>query len=312
MEIRLLAEPEYCEQLDLTVDEIIEQYLAGEFTGEELEQVRRYFFASEVRKEQLRFAIALEERKTRPAADQGSTTAVVTPLPVKKSTIAPYLALAAILLVAAGIGFVVWRALYSQSDLDRGLVAMNQAYREQRPVEARLSNLDYAPLPSQRGEESKVNYVQQELAARLLANAVADEPSPASHNALGQYYLTARQFDKAIEQFNAALALDPSDAKSHLNLGAAFLEKGKLELGKTDGRSINDFSQSVEHLNKGLELNNSLLEGYFNRALAYQYMMRSREAEAAWKEYLQKDSTSPWAEEARRHLLRSEISNLRS
>lgn len=303
MEVRLLAEPEYCEQLDLAVDEIIEQYLAGEFVGEELEQVRRHFFASDVRKEQLRFAIALAERKTRYAADQRSTTAV-SQLSPRRFT--PYLALAAILLVTAGVGFFVWRALYSQSDLDRGLVALNQAYREQRPVEARLSNLNYAPLPDQRGGDAKVNYVQQELAARLLANAVADKPSTASHNALGQYYLTQRQFDKAIDQFNAALALDPSDAQSHLNLGAAFLEKGKLDLGKTDGRSIKDFSQSVEHLNKGLELNHSLLEGYFNRALAYQYMMLSSEAEAAWKEYLQKDSSSPWAEEARRHLLRSQ------
>lgn len=304
-----MAEPEYCEQLDLTVDEIIEQYLAGEFAGEELEKVRRYFFASEIRKEQLRFAIALKERETQPAANQGSTPAV-TPLPIKRSSITPYLALAAILLVTAGLGFFIWPALYSQSDLDRGLVALNQAYREQRPVEARLSNLDYAPLPNQRGGELKVNQVQQELAGRLLANAVADKPSAASHNALGQYYLTARQFDKAIDQFNAALALDPSNAQSHLNLGAAFLEKGKLDLGKTDGRSIEDFSQSVEHLNKGLELNNSLLEGYFNRALAYQYMMRSSEAEAAWKEYLQKDSSSPWAEEARRNLKTLEASKI--
>lgn len=295
-----MTEPEYSEELDLLVDDIIEQYLAGEFQGEDRERVRNYFFKSDARKEQLRFAIALKERKEERK---------VTQFQPRQRSLTPYLAIAAIFIVALGVGFTIWRAVVSRSDLDRGLVAFNAAFREERPVEARLTSLNYAPLPNQRGGNAKVDYMQQDLAARLLAKAVADNPTAASHNALGQYYLTEKQFDKAIDQFNKALALDPNDAKSHLDLGAALIEKGKLEQG---GKSVEDFSRSIQHLNKGIELKRSWMEGYFNRALAYQYMMLSREAQAAWKEYLQHDATSPWAEEARRNLKLIEESSKRT
>lgn len=305
-----MTEPEYSEELDLLVDEIIGQYLAGEFQGEDLERVRGYFFKSDRRKEQLRVAIALNQRQDNVAVDAGvhaGSTNVLTQLPPPRRSLTSFLAIAAIFVVAIGMGFTIWRAIHSRSDLDRGLVAFNAAFRDERPVEARLSSLSYAPLPIRRsGGTPKIDYMQQDLAARLLAKAVADNPSPASHNALGQYYLAEKQFDKAIDQFNAALALNPNDARSHLDLGAALIERGKLDQG---GKAIEDFSRSIEHLNKGLAIDKSSLAGYFNRALVYQHMMLSREAEAAWKEYLTKDSNSPWAEEARLNLKKLEESN---
>ena len=313
-----MSEPDYSEQLDLEVDDIIENYLAGDFEGEELERVRSYFFRSEARKEKLRLAIALEEYKHRPAANEKAETSEpstsVVPFPPRRRSLTQYLAIAAVLLVTGSVGYLVWRSSRSNSDVDRGLVALNQAYRQERPIEARLSNFDYAPLPLQRGGKPKVDDTQLTLAGSLLAQAVAQKPSTASHNAFGQYYLAERQFDKALDQFNAALALDPNDANSHLNIGAALLEKGKFDSSKTDGggKAIEELSRSIEHLNKGLQLNNASLEGYFNRALAYQYMSLAREAEAAWKEYLQKDSNSPWAEEAKRNLKTLEENNKRN
>ncbi len=83
-----MAEPEYSEELDLVVDEIIEQYLGGEFQGAELEQVRAYFFKSDARKEQLRFAIALRERKPSPGVST-ETTNVVTPMPPPRRSLTP-------------------------------------------------------------------------------------------------------------------------------------------------------------------------------------------------------------------------------
>jgi CHAT domain-containing protein/tetratricopeptide (TPR) repeat protein len=228
----------------------------------------------------------------------------------------PYLAIAATLIVTLGIGFFVYRNS-RQTDLDRGLVALNTAHRQERPLETRLSDLNYAPFPIQRGGPPangmpNGDYVQRELAGSLLRTAATNNPSAASLRALGQYYLTERQFDQAIDQFNKALAIDPNDAKTHLNLGAALLEKGKLDLGKPEGsKSVENFSRSLEHLNKGLQLDNSLLEGYFNRALVYQKMMLPQEEEAAWKEYLQKDPNSPWAEEAKRRLKEVQETNSR-
>src|SRR3712207_7266098 len=48
------------------------------------------------------------------------------------------------------------------------------------------------------------DYVSRDRAARLLLNA-AQSPSADSHQALGKYYLAEHQFDRAIDQFNAAL-----------------------------------------------------------------------------------------------------------
>jgi len=220
----------------------------------------------------------------------------------KRRSITPYLAIAAVLIVTLGIGSILYRALWSRSDLDQGLVALNEAYQE-RPIQARLSDLKYAPLPNQRGGAPRRDYVKAELAGSHLRMAATENPSAASLRALGQWYLTERKFDEAIDQFNKALALDSNDAKSHINLGAALLEKAKQNTGKREGGgSVGNFSRSLEHLNKGLQLDSSLLEGYFNRALVYQYMMLPRDAEAAWREYLQKDSESQWATEAKENL----------
>ena len=314
VELRLLTEPAYSEEFDLQVEEIIEQYIAGQFAGEELDRVRNYFFKSEVRKEQLRFALALKQRKFHVAAAAAGADqpAPVVHLQPKRRSLTPYLAIAASLIVAAGGIYWAWRGTASQTDLNKGLVALNTAYSRERLIEARLSDLNYAPLPNQRGGTPRVDYVQKELANSLLLKAATEKPSAQSYRALGQSYLADRQFDKAIDQFNAALALDPNDAKSHINLGAALLEKGKLNAGKPQAiAGVEDFSRSLEHLNKGLQLDNTSLEGYFNRALVYQYMMLPRDAEAAWKEYLQKDASSPWAEEAKRNLASLEESKNR-
>lgn len=293
------------------VDEIIDQYRAGEFEGDELERLRSYFFKSEARHEKLRFAIALEDRKDRiadngRAAGKSGSAATVTQLHPPRRSFTPYLAIAALVLVTAGIGFFVWRSLRpeSQSDLDRGLVAFQAAYREERPVDVRLSSLNYARLPNQRGAAAKVDELQRELAEISLRKAAAENPnSAAAHHALGQFYIAQREFDKAVKELNAAVELDGQNAKIHSDLGAAYLELGIIQKSGPDkGKEFESFGRSLQHLQKAIELNGSLLEAYFNRGLLSQQMMPAAQAAAAWKEYLEKDSTSPWADEARRNL----------
>ena len=49
LEIRLLSDPEYAQEFDASVEQIIDRYVAGEFHGADLEQVRRYFLRSDER-----------------------------------------------------------------------------------------------------------------------------------------------------------------------------------------------------------------------------------------------------------------------
>jgi CHAT domain-containing protein/tetratricopeptide (TPR) repeat protein len=210
------------------------------------------------------------------------------------------------LLVTGSAGFFAWRSLrpQPQSDLERGLVAFQAAYREERPIEVRLSNLNHAPLPNQRGSTVKVDELQREIAESALQKAVSDNPNAAApHHALGQYYLAQREFDKALRELNAAVALEPQNAKIHSDLGAALLEQGIIQQsGSEKGKEFETFGRSLQHLEKAIELDPSLLSAHFNRALLRQHMTRGAQAAAAWKEYLQKDSTSPWADEARSNL----------
>lgn len=293
------------------VEEIIDQYRDGEFAGEDLERVRAYFFKSEARREKLRLAIALGERKPRSADDplgaaKGGKIGTVTPFPSLKRSFARYLPIAALVLITAGFGYFIWRSLRppSSSDLDRGLVAFQAAYQEERPVDARLSSLNYAPLPNQRGGTAKVNQLQRDVAENSLLKAASENPNAAApHHALGQYYVAQRDFDKALRELNAALALDSQNAKIHSDLGVALLEKGIIQQSGTEkGKEFETYGRSLQHLQKAIELDQSLLAAYFNRALLLQQMAPGAQAMTAWKQYLEKDPNSPWADEARQNL----------
>ena len=70
------------------------------------------------------------------------------------------------------------------------------------------------------------------------------------------------------------------------------MEKGKLE----------NLVKANEEFSKAIELDKNLLDAYFNQALCLQKMPGSPQAKEAWQKYLELDSTSKWAEEARENL----------
>ncbi|HEU4389773.1 MAG TPA: CHAT domain-containing tetratricopeptide repeat protein, partial [Blastocatellia bacterium] len=59
---------------------------------------------------------------------------------------------------------------------------------------------------------------------------------------------------------------------------------------------------SLVHLDKALQLNDSLLEARFNRALWYERMLPPERSKMEWRGYLERDSKSQWADEARQRL----------
>lgn len=59
LEMRLLTEPSFIEEFDMTVDEITASYVAGQFAGAEKEQVERYFLQSPERRRKLEFMTEL-------------------------------------------------------------------------------------------------------------------------------------------------------------------------------------------------------------------------------------------------------------
>ena len=242
--------------------------------------MERYFFAAPARREKLRIAAALKERQDSVAPKRW--------LPSRE------LRIAASILIVVGLAFGIWFAVKSRdSEFDKGLAALNTAYAGQRPFQARVSALPYSTFSTTRGSNDNDQRKDQLRLAELhLAEAVRTKPTPEAHHALGKVYLAQGRFDDAIREFEQSLSGSKNQAQIYNDLGVAWLQKG-------------DFNRSIDSFNKALQLDGNLLEALFNRALAYQKQSRFEEAKADWNEYLKRDSTSPWADEARRHLVAS-------
>ncbi|HKQ76030.1 MAG TPA: hypothetical protein VJ810_20215, partial [Blastocatellia bacterium] len=212
--------------------------------------------------------------------------------------------LAAATLLVAGGALVVW-LLWPRGPFDQKLIALNRAYATQRPLETRIAGFNYAPFASSRGaDETETNArILRELAERIVLDDIAENPTAANKHALGKFYLADKRFDQAIEQFKAALNETPNVADLHNDLGAALLEKAKVE--RVDNRSSEsslDLGASLESLQKALKLQGDFPAAVFNRALCLREMGLTQQEAEAWKQYLQLDSQSEWASEARRRL----------
>jgi CHAT domain-containing protein len=282
----LLSDEHYSEELHIVTNELIDQYANDQISSEDREAVEKFIFKSEARYKKLRFALALKKRASEPKGSR------------KRRLLSFYLPIAASILLVVGLG--VWWKFLNRSDVDRGLLALRTAYRDQRPVDARVTDFGYAPVS--RGEE-RVDSVQRDLAMSLLTRAAVDHPGPLSRYALGQYYLTQRQFDKAVEQLQASLSQDAGNAKVHSDLGVALLELGKQsEANNQLGVALKHYTDGHDHLKKAVELDSSLLEARFNLALVLEKMGLPDAAIESWRKYLELDATSPWANEALQHL----------
>src|SRR6185295_16916567 len=112
---------------DIVVDEITDDYISGKFEGEELKQVEDYFFKSNERRKKLRFALALKEHKSYVVAKRK-----------RKQFFQRSLAIAASVLLVGG-AFYIWRTSSYDAELNKGLAALQSAYRDERPLESRIS-----------------------------------------------------------------------------------------------------------------------------------------------------------------------------
>ena len=291
VELQLLSDETFVDELEIVEDELIDEYLRGELSRKERASFEKYFLAHETRRRKLRAGEALNRHLDK-------TSPKPTPSKFESFTsffLSPSFAVAASITGVAVVGVVVWSALFTQSNLKKGLVALNEAYRQERPVEARISDLTYAPYILTRGEPTKVNALERSRAESLLSEAFSENPTAETHHALGQMYLLQRQPDKAIQHLEQAKKADPDNPSIYADLGAAYLEKGKLGAPEF-------FRLSLENLQRAIQLNPNLHEALFNRALVHQHQELNDQAEADWRAYLERDSSSQWATEARHNL----------
>src|SRR5256885_508849 len=189
IEQRLLTGDELFDQIPATEDELIDEYLTRSLSKDETEMFEKHFLATAERQEKLRFAKAFRRYVAAHTTEQPQKTSTqsqriseqprtswrwprfFSASPLRAATFAA-------LILVAGLG--VWRIFFYQSDLDRGLVALNAAYREHRPVEARITQLSYAPFLTTRGSgPNNVNDAERQRAELTLLEALHKDPTSA-------------------------------------------------------------------------------------------------------------------------------------
>lgn len=304
VERRLLSDGEFFEEFELIENELIDQYVYQRLTDEERMLFEQHLLQTAKQREKLAFAMALNEAST-DHLERLIQVVPVEPRPPRVWPLSPsVLKIAAAVIVAVGLPITAWVLVGRRtSDLERGMAALNQAYKNERLVESRISEVNYSQLrPTRGGQGSNIDTRALNEAELLLSESVRTTGSAASYQALGRFYLAGKNFEKAKEQLEQAIRLDSNNAEVQSDYAATLFELGKTERNNDEARASENFNQSLEHVNRALELNNSLLEALFNRGLLLEELTRLAEAEDGWRTYLKKDSISPWAEEARRHL----------
>jgi CHAT domain-containing protein len=298
LEELLFTDEEFCTAVALAEDSLINEYALEQLDATDAKSFRatlatnpdRSFQVELTRRLRVKALAACKRRVERPSF----LAAVVAFFQQPK-----YVGAFAVLLVTA-IGLVVY---FSNRGNPDELAELRSLYRQARPTEVRLAQFSYAPWQQLRGAPEPAEQQRLRKIEIKLIEATEKNPDAETHHALGVFNLTQQKYSEAIRELTQASQLAPQNAQLHNDLGAAHFESAKS--GPKENR-LASLAQSLDEFTKATELDPDSLEALFNKSLALQELDLPREAKESWTLYLQKDSTSPWAGEARRHLARSE------
>ena len=123
-----------------------------------------------------------------------------------------------------------------------------------------------------------------------------NDTSPAALAALAATYLVSGDVAAAVKALESATAQDPDNPKLQSDLAAAYL----VRASRLDEPS--DLPKALEAAEKSIEKKDAPLEAWFNRALALEGLHLIDQAKKAWNDYLERDATSAWADEAKKHI----------
>jgi len=131
--------------------------------------------------------------------------------------------------------------------------------KKKKQVEAKITNEERL-LQANEWFDKGYNYAinnEYDKAIEAYTKAIALDPNyAAAYNNRGSAYDDKGQYDRAIEDYNKAIALDPNDAAAYYNRGVAYGNKGQYD------RAIEDF-------NKAIALDPNDAAAYYNRGVAY-------------------------------------------
>ena len=301
LELHIISNDEAEAELLEAENDLIEDFLDGNLTNEEIKAFNLNFLITKERRERVEFVQMITDY----AQDCATKVAPIKNLKPNffeqlKSFLNPRkFALGfgiALILTIGFISYLGWNNFSGHSEI---VASLNKAYKNDRPTEARISDFDYAPkTEGTRGNGDKTQDLNLVSAKSRATEAVLKDETAENLHELGRVYLAEKNFDEAIKQFEKAIKKNPNIATLHNDLGAALMEKAKQ---KEEGK-LELFAKANEEIEKSIELDKNLTAAYFNRGLVIESLNLPNQAREAWENYLKLDPSSQWADEAREHL----------
>lgn len=156
--------------------------------------------------------------------------------------------------------------------------------------ETRTVPVDEAEHWFQRGLTLEETGAPPEQALEAYGKAIELNPNAAGALVnLGTIAFRARRLRDAAAYYQRAIEADPRYPLAHFNLGNVFDEMGQLDPAR-------------EQYELALRLNPSYADAHFNLALVAERKSDHLRAVKHWKAYLKLDSSSSWAQQARKQL----------
>jgi CHAT domain-containing protein/tetratricopeptide (TPR) repeat protein len=177
----------------------------------------------------------------------------------------------------------------------------NEAYAQRRSLELRIHGAPYTPLPnSAKNTPSPFSRVPAliEAEATMASLSPTKEWSPEVLSQEGRVDLLMGAYDSAISTLQEALNRKPNSAELLDDLASAYFERAEHD------RRFADYGQAFELQSKALDLEPDDEVILFNRAITAGHLYLFQQSSNDWDHYLQLDTTSKWAIEARERLVR--------
>lgn len=222
----------------------------------------------------------------------------------------PKLSTAAVAVVAVAFGSYTF---FHHDDLNQAQKLVASAYGEHRTIEMRFPGVDHAPfnpVPVVKGANDGGDWKSApaslvEAEALLKKKDGSGDLSPQWLQVEGRIDLlqgSSKSIEEAAEVFEKGLTKTPDNLGLKVDLALAYFEK---EMRADHDRPV--LMKTIDLLNDVIKNSKPAdtqlrAAALFNLAIAYEKSEMLDLAVSTWQQYLQLDSASDWATEARKHL----------
>lgn len=132
----------------------------------------------------------------------------------------------------------------------------------------------------------------QDAAVAAYEKVLAIDPThAAAHINLGTLYYNRQDHAKAEKHYRQAIAADPRYALAYFDLGNVLDETGRVK-------------EAIQTYETALQLAPTYADAHYNLALAYEKVREPRKALKHWRAYVKLDTTGPWSVHARNQVKR--------